>query len=80
MSTMLITSIALVIPGLLIFVKAFWDYLVAYGALNSMTEGYLNTGRVYDFRAHNDVILKKTFSFIALWFIIGIFSSLFILI
>ena len=34
MSTMLIASIALVIPGLLIFVKAFWDYLVAYGALN----------------------------------------------
>lgn len=74
MSTMLIASIALVIPGLLIFVKAFWDYLVAYGALNSMTDGYLNTGKVYDFRAHNDVILKKTFSFIAIWFIIGIFS------
>lgn len=74
MSTMLITSIVLVIPGLLIFVKAFWDYLVAYGALNSMTDGYLNTNKVYDFRAHNDVILKKTFSFIAIWFIIGIFS------
>lgn len=74
MSTMLIASIALVIPGLLIFVKAFWDYLVAYGALNSMTEGWLNTGRVYDFSAHNNVILKKTFSFIAIWFVIGIFS------
>jgi len=74
MSTMLITSIVLVIPGLLIFVKALWDYLVAYGALNSMTDGYLNTGKVYDFRAHNDVVLKKTFSFIAIWFIIGLFS------
>ncbi len=74
MSSMLITSIVLVIPGLLIFVKAFWDYLVAYGALNSMTDGYLNTGRVYDFRAHNNVVLKKTFSFIAIWFVIGIFS------
>ncbi len=76
MSTMLIASIILVIPGLLIFVKAFWDYLVSYGALNSMTEGYLNTGKVYDFRAHNDVVLKKTFSFIGLWFLFGLFTFL----
>lgn len=74
MSTMLITSVVLIIPGLIIFIKAFWDYLVSYGALNSMTEGYLNTGKVYDFRAHNNVILNKTFSFIVIWFIIGIFS------
>lgn len=76
MSTMLICSIALVIPGLLILVKALWDYLVAFGAINSMVEGYQNTGRVYDFRAHNEVVWKKTFSFIAIWFIIGIFSIL----
>lgn len=76
MSTMLITSIALVIPGLLIFVKALWDYLIAYGALNSMTDGYLNTGRVYDFKAHNQVITNKTFSYIILWFLFGIFTFL----
>ncbi len=76
MSTMLITSIALVIPGLIIFTKAFWDYLVAYGALNSMTDGYLNTGRVYDFKAHNQVITNKTFSYIILWFLFGIFTFL----
>ena len=64
----------MVIPGLLIFVKALWDYLVAFGAINSMVEGYQNTGRVYDFRAHNEVVWKKTFSFIAIWFLISIFT------
>ena len=34
----LIFIILLAIPGLLIFMKAFWDYMVAYVALNSITE------------------------------------------
>ena len=73
-STMLLCIILSVIPGLLIWTKAFWDYLVSYVALNSMTDGYLNTGRVYDFRAHNSVVTKKTFSFIALWLLFSIFT------
>jgi membrane protein len=73
-SIMLLCIILSVIPGLLIWTKAFWDYLVSYGALNSMTDGYLNTGKVYDFKAHNSVVTKKTFSFIALWFLFSIFT------
>ena len=73
-SAMLICIILSVIPGLLIWARAFWDYLVSYGALNSMTDGYLNTGRVYDFRAHNSVVTKKTFLFIILWFLFSIFT------
>ena len=73
-STMLICIILSVIPGLLIWARAFWDYLVSYGALNSMTDGYLNTGRVYDFRAHNSVVSKKVFSFIALWLLFSVFT------
>lgn len=75
-STILIVMLLITVPGLLIWAKAFWDYLVAYGALNSMTEGALNTGRVYDFAAHKGVVTKKTFSFIALWFLFGIFTLL----
>ena len=75
-TTMIICVLAAITPGLIIFMKAFWDYLVAYGALNSMTEGYLNTGRVYDFKSHNEVVLNKTFSFIALWFLFSIFTIL----
>jgi len=76
MSTLIGFAVLIAIPGLLVFMKAFWDYLVAYCALNSMTEGYLNTGRVYDFKAHNSVVFNKTFSFLALWFIFGIFTLL----
>ena len=71
---MLLCIILSVVPGLLIWARAFWDYLVSYGALNSMTDGYLNTGRVYDFKAHNSVVTKKTFSFIVLWFLFSIFT------
>jgi hypothetical protein len=76
MSTMLICTVVMAVPGLLILMKALWDYMVAYCSLNSMTEGYLNTGRVYDFRAHNEVVYKKMFSFVALWFLFGMFSVL----
>lgn len=75
-SAMIAFAILLIIPGLLLFTKAFWDYLVAYVAINSMTEGYLNTGKVYDFKAHNDIVYQKTFSFVLLWTLFGIFSLL----
>ncbi len=75
-TSMIFCVLLAIIPGLIIFMRAFWDYLVAYGALNSMTEGYLNTGRVYDFKSHNEVVLNKTFSFIALWFLFGLFTLL----
>lgn len=75
-STMLTLVVLTVVPGLLIWAKAFWDYLVAYGAINSMTEGYLNTGKVYDFGAHNELITKRTFFYILLWFLFSIFTVL----
>ena len=43
----------LALPGLLIFMKAFWDYMVAYVALNSMTEGALTTGHSVSPRSSN---------------------------
>ena len=39
-----------------------------------MTDGYLKTGRVYDFKSHRDVVLNKTLSFIAIWFLFGLFT------
>lgn len=72
----LLISIAVLItlPGLAIFVKAFWEYLVAYGAVNSMLENLLKSGRVYDFDAHTELIKRRTLSFVGLWFLFGIFS------
>lgn len=62
------------LPGLFIFAKAFWDYLVAYGAINSMVENLLKSGKVYDFPAHTELITRRTGGFIGLWFLFGLFT------
>ncbi len=65
----------LAMPGLLIFVKAFWDYMVAYVSLNSMTEGAVSTGRVYDFQSHNEVATRRSFQYVWLLICVGVLSS-----
>jgi len=68
--------VLLALPGLLIFTKAFWDFMVAYVALNSMTEGAICTGRVYDFQSHNEVATRRTFKYIALLMAVCVLSTL----
>lgn len=62
------------LPGLLIFAKAFWDYLVAYGAINSMVDNMLKSGKVYDFPAHTELITRRTGKFVGLWLLFGLFA------
>ncbi len=73
-SLLLGVAILLILPGLSIFMKAFWEYLVAYGAVNSMLENMLKSGKVYDFDAHTELIKRRAVPFIGLWFLFGIFS------
>lgn len=73
-TTVTFCLVAMTLPGLAIFLKAFWDFLVAYVALNSMTEAVISTGRLYDFKAHNQVVTTRTGSFIILLLIISILS------
>ncbi len=79
-TTMVMSIVVIIIPGLLIFMKAFWDYLVAYGAINSITDGFLTTGKIYDFPAHKATITTRSFSYIGLWILYSIFISASILI
>ena len=72
----LLFILLLALPGLLVFVKAFWDYMVAYIALNSMTEGAVTTGRVYDFQSHNEVATRRLWPFVLLLLAVGILSSI----
>lgn len=72
----LLLVLLLALPGLLIFAKAFWDFMVAYVALNSMTEGAISTGKVYDFQSHNEVATRRTFKYILLLASVGILSAL----
>lgn len=74
MTTALLYIFLLALPGLMIFIKAFWDYMVAYVALNSMTEGALTTGRVYDFQSHREVATRRAFKYIGFLMLIGILS------
>ena len=61
-----------ILPGLVLLISAFWKYLVAYAALNSMTHSALTSGKIYDFPAHNGVVNKNIWSYILLWLIISI--------
>ena len=73
-STLVGISIVIALPGLAIFCKAFWEYLVAYGAINSMVENMLRSGKVYDFDAHTELIKRRSLSFIGLWLLFSIFT------
>lgn len=63
-----------ILPGLVLMISAFWKYLVAYAALNSMTHSALTSGKVYDFPAHNGVVKRHIWSYILLWLMISILS------
>ena len=74
-------TLVLCIPGLIIFTKAFWEYLVAYVAINSMTENTVKSGRIYDIKAHKKVatMSKRVGEFVVLWLLFGLFSIIGIL-
>lgn len=71
-STIIFAIILITIPGFIVMFKALWDYLVAYGAINSMTEALLTNGKLYDLKAHTEVITKRSLKFISLLLVISI--------
>lgn len=75
-SMIFIVLFLICLPGLLIFAKALWDYLVAYGAVNSMLDNMLKSGHVYDFPAHTALITRRTAGFVGLWLLFSIFTFL----
>jgi len=75
-SSAMIFTILLALPGFLIFIKAFWDFMVAYVALNSMAEGAVNTGKVYDFQSHNQVALRRVGKYVLFLAAVGVLSGL----
>lgn len=75
-SMIILILLLVTLPGFLVFAKAFWDYLVAYGAVNSMVDNMVKSGKVYDFPAHTQVITRKTTKFVGLWLVIGLLSAI----
>lgn len=64
----------LTLPGLFILVKAFCDYLIAYGAINSMLDNMLKSGKVYDFHAHTETVSRRSATFASLWLLWALFG------
>ena len=49
----------ILIPSIALLIKAFCDYMVAYSAVNSMTDNMLKSERVYDFPAHTLMVTRR---------------------
>lgn len=73
-NVLLLIAVLITLPGLAIFVKAFWEYLVAYGAVNSMYENMSKSGKVYDFDAHTELVTRRVMTFIVLWALFSVFT------
>lgn len=56
--------LVLTLPGFFIFCKAFWDYLVALAALNSMASSLLEGGSIEDTGVHTELIRRRAGSYI----------------
>ena len=68
--------IILLFPGFFIFCKSFFDFLIAYGSLNSMAyvaRGGKMKNKALDTKTHDDILKKRLFSFICLWIILSIY-------
>ena len=61
----------ILLPIIIIWIKALWDYAVAYSAVNSMTENMLKSERVYDFPAHTMMITRRWLPYLGLIIMFG---------
>lgn len=62
-----------VFPGFMIFCKAFYDLLIAYGSLNSMvavSRGGRMRNKPLDTKTHDNILKKRLVSYIILWLIL----------
>lgn len=72
--TLFILFLIVILPFLLVFAKALYDYLIAFSSLNIMFYTVSNKKKLkdIDFKANNKVIERKLFNYIILMFIISI--------
>lgn len=73
-TTIISTAIIVTIPGLAIFLRAFWRYIAAYGTISSMTANMIKSGNIYDISAHNELINRSAGQYILLWLLLSVFG------
>ncbi len=73
-SVMFLALIILITPGFMVFFAAFWKYLVAMGALNSMANNLISGAKLEDLKIHNDTVTRRSGTFVTLILIMSIIS------
>lgn len=56
----ILLMILLMLPGLAIFIKAFWEYMIVFVSTNTMVWDIEKTGSFQDFKAHNNAVKSRT--------------------
>lgn len=56
----------ILLPGIILWLKSFSDYMIAYASVNSMTDNMLKSERVYDFPAHTMMVTRRKFPYFCL--------------
>jgi hypothetical protein len=74
-SLFLIIGVFLIaIPGMWLFIKAFWEYLVAMVSLNTMVKDINDKGFFENFKAHNKAVTERTKDYAILLLILTLIS------
>lgn len=60
----------LIVPGFVLFIKAFWEYLVVMISLNTMVRDIDRTGKFENFKMHNSRVAARKKDYIILLLII----------
>ena len=75
-SILMIILLVLIIPSFLIFFAAFWKYVVAMGALNSMANNIISGAKLENLSIHNDTVNRRMGTFLGLILILSLISLL----
>jgi hypothetical protein len=66
----LLGLLLLVLPGFVIFTKAFWDYMIVTASLNTMVSDIVKNGNFSNFKVHNNSIKLRTGNYVILLLIL----------
>ncbi|MCI5824434.1 MAG: hypothetical protein MRZ90_05790 [Candidatus Gastranaerophilales bacterium] len=71
-----LTLTLITLPGFLVFIKAFYDYLIAIGAICSMSLNLkAKDGTISDIKTHNEIIVRRITSYLMLVLITSLMVS-----
>ncbi len=70
--TAMTTLLLFTIPAFFLFCKAFYDYLIAMAALNSMANNLTSKNKIFDVKMHDELIKRRALPYISLMIILSV--------